>query len=1014
MLQKADLVEPGLPALDLTRTYRQGDSTSRAFGIGTDFTYSVYMYSTNGYMALDLILPGSTRVHYVRTSPGTWYTDAVFESTETPGAFLGSTIVWNGAGWDLRTKDGTVFVFPDQAPLKSIRDRYGNSITLTRAGGLNSGNITRVSSSSGRWIALSYDASNRITSASDSAGRTVGYQYDPTGRLWKVTNPAGGVTEYSYNALNQMTALKDARGITFLQNQYDANGRVSLQTQADDTTYEFDYTLDGAGKVIQTLVTDPRGFVRRVTFNTTGFSHADTAALGQPEERTITFVRQAGSNLPTSVTDGLGRRTEYEYDSVGNVESVTRLAGTGDSVTTTMTYEPVFNQIESITDPLDHTTSFEYDTAGSLITVTDPLDKDTTFTYNVAGQPVTITDPTNKTTDLTYRLGDLVATTDPLGRTTKQFINSAGRAGSATNALGERTRTVFDPLNRPMNVIAPLGGATAFAYDPNGNVLTVTDARGGVTTYTYDAMDRVASRQDPLLHTETFTYDAAGAPMSATDRKGLVTTATYDALGRRTFVGFDTVTNGGSTTYESTIETTLDAADRVTQLVDSGSGTITFGYDDLDRLTLETTPQGVVTYAFDDAGRRTRMTLAGQPDVTYAYDVGDRPTAITQGTSAVGLTYDDAGRQLTVNLPNGILGTYAYDDASQLTSLTYEHDGGGTVGDLTYTYDRAGRRTTVAGSLARTALPPGMSGATYNANNQLTSWQGFALTYDLNGNLTWDVFRSYTWNARNELTQLQEGQTTIASFAYDATARRISKTIAGSATSFASDGGNFVQEQDATGTPTANLLTGGIDQVFSRTDVAGGATYLTDALGSTVAMADATGAIQTSYTYDPYGNTTVTGAASSNSQQFTGRENDGTSLYFYRARYYFPSFGRFISEDPAGFAGGDTNLYRYVGNSPTNATDPSGQVAPIVGVLVVVCGFGAVISAFETITRIFTPDMLGRRKTWNDVPKSAARGCVLNLMFFGVGTVASKNSPASYAGTTYPKRAASASAPRME
>ena len=258
------------------------------------------------------------------------------------------------------------------------------------------------------------------------------------------------------------------------------------------------------------------------------------------------------------------------------------------------------------------------------------------------------------------------------------------------------------------------------------------------------------------------------------------------------------MTNGGSTTYESTIETTLDAADRVTQLVDSGSGTITFGYDDLDRLTLETTPQGVVTYAFDDAGRRTRMTLAGQPDVTYAYDVGDRPTAITQGTSAVGLTYDDAGRQLTVNLPNGIPGTYAYDDAFQLTLLTYEHDGGGTFGDLTCMYDRPAEERLSRDHLPA-QLPPGMSGATYNANNQLTSWQGFALTYDLNGNLTWDVFRSYTWNARNELTQLQEGQTTIAPFAYDATARRISKTIAGSATSFASDGGNFVQEQDATG-----------------------------------------------------------------------------------------------------------------------------------------------------------------------------------------------------------------------
>ena len=129
---------------------------------------------------------------------------------------------------------------------------------------------------------------------------------------------------------------------------------------------------------------------------------------------------------------------------------------------------------------------------------------------------------------------------------------------------------------------------------------------------------------------------------------------------------------------------------------------------------------------------------------------------------------------------------------------------------------------------------------------------------------------------------------------------------------------------DAAGTPTANLLTGGTDQTFSRTDAAGARSLLTDALGSTVGLTDAAGLITTSYTYEPYGKTTVTGSASANTQQFTGRENDGP-LTYYRARYLHPTFGRFLSEDPAGFAAGDPNLYAYVGGSPTNATDPSGR-----------------------------------------------------------------------------------------
>ncbi len=104
------------------------------------------------------------------------------------------------------------------------------------------------------------------------------------------------------------------------------------------------------------------------------------------------------------------------------------------------------------------------------------------------------------------------------------------------------------------------------------------------------------------------------------------------------------------------------------------------------------------------------------------------------------------------------------------------------------------------------------------------------------------------------------------------------------------------------GTPTANLLTGlGVDEYFTRTDGAGTRNLLAGGLGSTIALADSSGTVQTEYTYEPFGATTIIGASDGNSFQFTGRENDGTGLYHYRARYYSPGFHRFISEDPLGF-----------------------------------------------------------------------------------------------------------------
>jgi RHS repeat-associated protein len=177
----------------------------------------------------------------------------------------------------------------------------------------------------------------------------------------------------------------------------------------------------------------------------------------------------------------------------------------------------------------------------------------------------------------------------------------------------------------------------------------------------------------------------------------------------------------------------------------------------------------------------------------------------------------------------------------------------------------------------------------------------------------------FTWNARDQLVSMNSG---ASSFGYDPIGRRAAKTVSGATTNYLYDGVNIVQELQG-GTPAANLLSGGIDEVFSRTDAAGARSLLADALGSTLALVDSAGTIHTQYTYEPFGNTTVTGAPSTNSYQYTGRENDGTGPYYYRARYYDPSVGRFLSEDPRGFIR-DINLYAYVGNAPTILIDPFG------------------------------------------------------------------------------------------
>lgn len=210
---------------------------------------------------------------------------------------------------------------------------------------------------------------------------------------------------------------------------------------------------------------------------------------------------------------------------------------------------------------------------------------------------------------------------------------------------------------------------------------------------------------------------------------------------------------GSDTDYGQITTYTFDAGDRLTQVVDTVSGQITRGYNGLDLLTSETTPQGSVTYTYDNASRRATMMVAGQTQIVYGFDNADR--LLTQGTSQVTIGYDNASRRTTVSYPNGNNLVYGYNDANDLTSVTYKQ-GTTVLGDLTYSYDLAGRRTNIGGTFARSNLPPALTTTTYNANNQQKVFGTNTLNYDLHGNLNTVTdpggTETYTWNVRNQLT----------------------------------------------------------------------------------------------------------------------------------------------------------------------------------------------------------------------------------------------------------------------
>ncbi len=973
--KRADLAIADVIPIGITREYVSQDRDTHKFGAGMTYGYAMHLFSPHEFTEMDLIKPDGSVVKYSRISSGDGFRDAVFEHTGTPTRrFFKSRITWNGRGWDLTLHSGDVYVFGQNYALQAIRNRLGAQVTITRESGV-AGRITRVTSPSGRFIDISYNGQNYISQITDNSGRTVSYAYNGN-YLNTVTDPDGKLTTYSWGQASpsgrlRLAKITNTRGIQYLKNTYNlTTGRILQQDVANGGTYKFNYTTSN-GKVTVAVVTDPRMIDRQLTYDDAGYVLTDTRAKGLSEEQSVSFTRPVPTNCPptpssspcppthqvATVTDALSRVTRFVYDANGNVTSLTRcpagmprascVSGTAGTLTTAYTYDP-YNQVHTITDPLQHTTTFYHDGLGRVYLKVDALGHQTSYQYNSTfGLVSAVIDPLNHASQYTYNEGDIATMQDPLGNTTSYTYDAVGRRKTTTDPRGYTTQYGYDIQGRLTSTTDPFGYATTFTYyDQNGNLCAAndqpcasTDQRGKMTSFTYGNLDRITKRIEPIGQPpryEQFTHDLDGNVTAFRDGAGITTALFYDNLNRLKFVGYNQNTTVDPPTYDSTLTYTYDAGNRLRQVDDTAFGTILLTYDDFDRLMSEAScPTGMgppcanrtIQYMHDDSGRRTTMTVPGQSDVTYMYDDADRLKQITQGSDVVTIAYDDpTNRRKTVTLPNGVSMIYGYDDASYLRSITYQH-GATVIGDISYMYDAAGRRQVVDGSWSRVSLPSPMTLAVYDDANELTSWDGASIDHDGRGELKGYGPDTYTWNNRGQLTKVGNASGTV-SFAYDGLGRRWKKTDHGATTQYLYAGLNPVQEQDGAGGIIADLLTGiGADEFFKRTEGGQPRYFVTDGLGSTVALTDGAANIVTQYTYEPFGRVTVASGSSTNPYQYAGRENDGTGLYYYRARYYHPGLSQFISPDPLAQLPRlpvVADLYAYANNAPTIFIDPLG------------------------------------------------------------------------------------------
>ncbi len=670
--------------------------------------------------------------------PGGWdltfFSNGIGGYTPPPGA--DASLVASGGGTYILTYNATgeQLHFDSGGKISSDVDRNGDTITYTRSGA----NLTSITDTQGRQVTFSYGSSvgaNLISKVTDSTGRTWQYGYTSANgyaELTKYTDPASKVTHYAYDSSGRINQITDALGNETIF-AYDSKSRVTSITYVTNT-------------VLETGPTTTYGYHPNATGSCAAAPSGDTL------------------DGYTIATDANGHATTYCYDLEGLViQSIDP-----DSANSTASYT-ADQHVATSTDALSQTTTASFNSNNDLTQVTAPVlgsgqkAAATGATYNtpttVTGYeylPSSVTDPEGNCTAYVYDTAGNV--TDTYAGQSSPCDGNTGGIHTGSRYQGDTGVSCGAKTGELCSVINGNGGATAYGYDSNGNRTSVTPpGPAGATTIIVDALSRV---------------------LSTTDGKSQKTTYSYDKLDRVTQILFSgattcTPSNGKCISY-------VYDADGNRQTMTDQSGTTSYYYDALNRMTTESLPNtgsacagsspSGITFSYDGVGNGLTVCDSGGT-TTYAYDAADRLLSIAEPGGNCGPTpslctafaYNGDGNRTTITFPGGAIQTTGYDNDQNVTSVVGKSSTGTTLTSFAYTYTNGANDT----PLVQTATENDPVAANtntyfYDAFNRLTaatvtsgSGTAFAYGYDANGNvLTRTVASattSYAYNGADEL-----------------------------------------------------------------------------------------------------------------------------------------------------------------------------------------------------------------------------------------------------------------------